>query len=153
MSIAEISSAPVYVAFADEPLAAAARQMCARGVGALVVVDTHDAQQRPIGILTDRDVVCGQVKRRTDLYCLTVGEVMTRNPLTVPADAALSEAVRAMSARGVRRAPVVDRSGALVGILTLDDLLPLIAQQLGELAGIADAQARGPPAAAAQRSA
>lgn len=153
MSIAEISSAPVYTAFADEPLAAAARQMCARGVGALVVVDTHDAQQRPIGILTDRDMVCGQVKRRTDLYCLTVGEVMTRNPLTVPADAALSEAVQAMSARGVRRAPVVDRSGALVGILTLDDLLPLIAQQLGELAGIADAQARGPPAAAAPRSA
>jgi len=153
MSIAEISSAPVYIAFADEPLAAAARQMCARGVGALVVVDTHDAQQRPIGILTDRDIVCGQVKRRTDLYCLTVGEVMTRNPLTVPADAALSEAVQAMSARGVRRAPVVDRSGALLAILTLDDLLPLIAQQLGELAGIADAQARGPPAAAAQRSA
>ena len=147
MSIAEISSAPVYVTTADQPLAAAAREMCARGVGALVVIDTRDAQPRPVGILTDRDIVCGQVTRRADLHCLTVDDVMTRNPLTLCADAAVSEAIQAISVRGVRRAPVVDRSGVLVGIVTLDDLLPALAQQLGELAGIADAQARALPAA------
>ncbi|HXW75504.1 MAG TPA: CBS domain-containing protein [Steroidobacteraceae bacterium] len=140
MSIADLSSAPVYTAFADQPLAAAAREMRARDVGALVVVDSR--AQRPVGILTDRDIVRGQVERRADLHCLTVGEVMTPNPVTVPAAAALSEAIQTMSAHGVRRAPVVDRSGALQGIVTLDDLLPALAQQLSVLAGIADAQAR-----------
>jgi CBS domain-containing protein len=140
MSIADLSSAPVYTAFADQPLAAAAREMRARNVGALVVVDTQ--APRPVGILTDRDIVRGQVERQADLHCLTVGEVMTPDPLTLPAETALSEAIQAMSARGVRRAPVVDRSGALLGIVTLDDLLPVLAQQLSELAGIADAQGR-----------
>jgi len=136
MRIAEISSSPVFVAYAAQPLAAAAREMRTQGVGALVVVDPHDSQQRPLGIITDRDIVRGQVERASDLYCLAVGDVMTRDPLTVAADAGLSEAIRAMSARGVRRAPVVDRSGGLVGIVTLDDVLPAVARELNELAGI-----------------
>ena len=145
MSVADLSSTPVYTTFAEQPLSAAAREMCARDVGALVVVDAR--AHRPVGILTDRDIVRGQLERCADLHCLTVGEVMTPNPLTVRAEAALSEAIQAMSARGVRRAPVVDRSGALLGIVTLDDLLPALAKQLSELAGLADAQARRLPKA------
>jgi CBS domain-containing protein len=136
MRIAEICSSPVFVAYAGQPLAAAAREMRTQGIGALVVVDPHDSQQRPLGILTDRDIVRGQVERGADLYCLTVADVMTRDPLTVAAEAGLSEAIRAMSARGVRRAPVVDRRGGLVGIVTLDDVLPAVAEELNELAGI-----------------
>ncbi|HYB32158.1 MAG TPA: CBS domain-containing protein [Steroidobacteraceae bacterium] len=143
MRIAEISSTPVFVAYASQPLAAAAREMRTQDVGALVVVDPRDPQQRPLGIITDRDIVRGQLERSADLYCLTVADVMTRDPLTVAADAGLGEAIRAMSERGVRRAPVVDRSGGLVGVVTMDDVLPAVARELNELAGITVVQARG----------
>jgi CBS domain-containing protein len=95
---------------------------------------------KPLGILTDRDIVCGQLDRAGDLHCLVVGDVMTRDPLTVRAELEVTEAIRALSARGVRRAPVVDSSGALIGVVTLDDLLPEVAQQLNALAGVASAQ-------------
>ncbi len=145
MRIVEIASAPVLVAYPGQPLAVAAREMRAHGIGALVVVDSHDPRQRPLGILTDRDIVRGQVEGRADLHCLTVGDVMTRDPLTIAAKAELSEAIGALRARGVRRAPVVDDTEGLVGIVTLDDLLPAIARQLNELAGIAVRQASGLP--------
>jgi CBS domain-containing protein len=141
MRIQEIASAPVFVAYPDQPLAQAAREMRSHGVGALVVVDARDSKRRPLGIVTDRDIVCGQLAQAADLYCLTVGNVMTRDPLTVPADAGLTDAIGAMSQRAVRRAPVVDGAGALVGIITLDDILPEIARELNELARIVDLQA------------
>ena len=141
MRIADMASAPVYITHPEQPLAVAAREMRARGVGALVVVDPRDARPRPVGILTDRDVLCGQLAQCADLHCLTVKDVMTRDPLTVSSSAGLAEAIGKMSARSVRRAPVVDETGALVGILTLDDVLPVVARELNDLAGIAQVQA------------
>jgi CBS domain-containing protein len=141
MRIAEIASAPVFVAYPEQPLAAAAHEMRTHGVGALVVVDPGASGRRPVGILTDRDIVCGQLARSADLYCLAVQEVMTRDPVTVSSGAGLTEAIGQMTVGGVRRAPVVDETGVLVGIITLDDLLPVVAQELNELAGIAHMQA------------
>jgi CBS domain-containing protein len=141
MRIMEIASAPVFVAHPEQSLAVAAREMRTRGVGALVVVDPRASGQRPVGILTDRDIVCGQLARSADLYCLTVEDVMTRDPLTFSSAAELTEAIGEMSARAVRRAPIVDDAGALVAILTLDDVLPILAQELQQLADIAQSQA------------
>jgi CBS domain-containing protein len=141
MKVLELASAPVFVAYPEQPLAVAAREMRTRGVGALVIVDPCDSRRRPLGILTDRDIVCGQLARSADLYCLAVRDVMTPDPLTVSSGAGLAEALGKMSAGGVRRAPVVDDAGALVGIITLDDVLPAVAQELNELAGIMEMQA------------
>jgi CBS domain-containing protein len=137
MKIDEICSSPVFVAYPDQALASAAREMRAHDVGALVVLAPGNGGQRPLGILTDRDIVLGQVRQCADLRCLTVGDVMTRDPLCIRADAELTEAIAMLASRGVRRAPVIDASGKLVGIITLDDLLPAIAQQLKELADMA----------------
>lgn len=134
-------SAPVFVARADQPLAAAAAELRDHDVGALVVVEVRNSEPWPVGILTDRDIIRGQVEHKADLHCLTVGDVMTRDPLTVGADSDVFEAIGAMSERRVRRAPVVGRSGALVGIVTLDDILPAVAEELRELAGILQLQA------------
>ena len=141
MRIREIASAPVFVAHPDQPLAQAAREMRIHEIGALVVVDARDTKRRPLGIVTDRDIVCGQLAKAADLYCLAVEDVMTRDPLTIPANAGLTDAIGAMGRRAVRRAPVVDDAGALVGMITLDDLLPEIARELSELARIVDWQA------------
>ena len=148
MKIGEICSSPVFVAHPEQALAAAAREMRAHAIGALVVVAAGDPRQCPLGILTDRDIVLGQVNQATDLRCLTVGDVMTPRPLCVRADTEVTEAMALLASRAVRRAPVIDCAGVLVGILTLDDLLPAIAKQLQELAETVTPQRKGCAAAA-----
>jgi predicted transcriptional regulator len=99
-----------------------AREMRRRHTGAVIVVEPWGEGVAAGRNRTDRDIVCGQLARGADMFCLTVGDVMTRNPLTVAATSSLSETVERLSARGVRRAPVVNVAGDLVGIISLDDL-------------------------------
>src|SRR5512146_3017622 len=79
MKNADIATVKVLVGHPDQPLAQAARTMCAESVGALVIVDPEDTRKRPVGILTDRDVVRGQLLKAADLHCLLVRDVMTAN--------------------------------------------------------------------------
>jgi len=116
--------------------------MCQHHIGALLVVEPGDVKRRPIGILTDRDILLGQLARSADLFCLTVGDVMTRNPLAVHADMSVQSAIQTLNAQSVRRAPVLDREGALVGIVTLDDLLPVVCRELAAIGALLDSQAR-----------
>jgi CBS domain-containing protein len=116
--------------------------MCEQHVGALVVTDRDDPGQHPVGILTDRDIVRGQLRLGADLYCLTVNDVMTSDPLVLPADMEVTEAIEALAARAVRRAPVVGPAGTPPGMVTLDDLLPALAHELETLAALVGTQAR-----------
>ncbi len=141
VKIRDLYSPQPQTAFRDEPLADAARLLCDRHVGALIIVNRGDPLRRPIGILTDRDIVRGEIRRGADLYLLTVGEIMTPDPLVLRTDLGLTEAIGALTARCVRRAPVVDASGALLGIVTFDDLLPAVASELMTLASLMGAQA------------
>ncbi len=134
MIIGDIRTPNALTAYAETPLAEAARSMRENHVGALVVLDPHDPKRRPIGMLTDRDILRGQIARGADLHCLTVEDVMSRNPLSLPLGMSLEEAIEALNARAVRRAPVVDATGSLAGIVTLDNLLPAIARELQSLA-------------------
>lgn len=140
MRVRDLYSPGAQTAPPEQPLAQAARTMIAGHVGSLVIV--ADGGRRPIGMLTDRDIVRGQLRLGADLFCLTVRDVMTPDPLTIAADLGVAQAIQAMSARGVRRAPIVDAGGALIGVITLDDLLPAVARELGELATLIGTQAR-----------
>ncbi|HTY49015.1 MAG TPA: CBS domain-containing protein [Steroidobacteraceae bacterium] len=142
MRLMDVYTPRASTTFPDEPLAAAARRMSEEHIGALVVVSRGDAAGRPVGILTDRDIVRGQLRRLTDLFCLTSGDVMTQDPLVFRWHMEVTEAIEALSVHGIRRAPVVDETGALAGIITLDDLLPVMAQELTDLAGLMGTQAR-----------
>ncbi len=142
MNIGDICSREVYVVRRDEPLAEAVREMRKRHVGAIVVAERAGELLRPIGIVTDRDVVCGQIDRRADLFCLAVADVMTPDPLTISESAGVADAVESLSSRGVRRAPVVADTGDLVGMVTLDDILSAVAEELGALAELIGYQAK-----------
>jgi CBS domain-containing protein len=120
-------------ATADESIREAAKRMDARGVGCLVVVD---AGGRPVGMLTDRDLVMRGLRRRRDPDTTTVGEVMHGDVTRVREAAPLEVAIRRMRSDAVRRIPVTDDAGRLVGILTADDVLQLASS---ELAGVAEA--------------
>jgi CBS domain-containing protein len=141
MHIGDICSRDVYIVRPDEPLVAAVTEMNNRHIGAVVVVESRGELVRPIGLVTDRDVVRGQLDRNADLFGLTVADVMTKSPLVVQESSGAAEAIERMSARGVRRAPVVSDSGDLVGIVTFDDLLPVIAEDLAALAKLIGTQA------------
>jgi CBS domain-containing protein len=142
MNIGDICSREVYVVRRDEPLAEAVKEMRNRHVGAVVVAEPAGAVLRPVGIVTDRDIVRGQIDRRADLFCLSVDDVMTRDLLILPESAEVADAIDMLSRRGVRRAPVAAENGDLVGIVTLDDLLPLIAEELTALAQLIGHQAK-----------
>jgi len=143
MRIRDLYTPDARTARPEQSLAEAAGAMIASHVGSLVVVEGDgDPGRRPIGILTDRDIVRGQLRLAADLFCLTVGDVMTAHPLTLPIHLGLMEAIEAMHARGVRRAPAVDGAGNLVGMVTLDDLLPAVARELGDLTALMGGQAR-----------
>jgi CBS domain-containing protein len=120
-------------ATADESVREAARRMDARGVGCLVVVDADD---KPIGMLTDRDLVMRVLRRRRDPEQTKVGEVMHPEVSSVTEDAPLERALRRMHQEGLRRLPVVDQKGRLTGIFAADDALQLLAS---EVAGVAEA--------------
>lgn len=142
MKIADICNRKVYLIKSEQPLVDAAREMQQRHVGALVVADSTVAPVQPTGIITDRDIVCGQFARKADLHCLVVADVMSRDPVTVSEESGLDEAIETLRSWGVRRAPVVNAGGDLVGIVTLDDLLPVLAAELNALATLMGTQAR-----------
>jgi CBS domain-containing protein len=151
MRAADLCSREVYLAKPEQALAEAAREMKNRHVGVLVVVRTEGRITRPIGVLTDRDVLVGQLARKADLFCLTVGDVMTAKPITVNQNDDVGQIVQRLASARVRRAPVVNDAGDLVGILSLDDLLPAVAEEISMLARLIGTQSlvetrRSPPA-------
>ena len=127
---------PVTVRRFDE-LTKAAQLMREKHVGYLVVVepDEADGSQRPVGVLTDRDIVITVVAREADPRTLRVGDIMTQQPVTVSASDSIERALREMRRIGVRRLPTVGQRGELVGIVSLDDMLDVLAGELQNIAG------------------
>jgi CBS domain-containing protein len=99
-------------------------------VGDVVVVDREGEGAKPVGILTDRDIVIELLAEDVNLAAVNVGDVMSRDLATVGEDTKLLDALDVMKTNGVRRLPVVSKKGALVGLLTVDDILELVAEQL-----------------------
>jgi CBS domain-containing protein len=114
----------------DIDVRSAVRLMESEGVGCVVVTE----RGRPVGMLTDRDAALAVLTRRLDAGVVPVREVMQRPVQTVDAEAALGWALSLFRTSRLRRAPVVDADGALVGVLALDDLLRLLATEVGDLA-------------------
>jgi len=112
-----------------------AQLMRERHIGFLVVYEQGDDIRKPIGVLTDRDIVLGVVAKNIDPHSVTVKDVMTRQPLVADEADELSEALQAMRMAGIRRVPVVDTRGALTGVMALDDAIDLVTGLLCDISG------------------
>ena len=134
MNAGELCNREVVFAYRNTPLVEAARLMREHHVGSLVVVVDRLSERVPVGILTDRDIVVAVVAKELDPRGLTVGDVVTGELIAVREKDGMPDALRLMREKGVRRVPVLTHSGALAGILTIDDLLDLMAEELGALA-------------------
>ncbi len=136
MAVGEICSRQVVFARRDESVAAAAKLMRESHVGCLVVTDENEGKRVPVGMLTDRDITVAVVAPGLDAEAILVGDVMSGELLSVQEDAGISETVELMRVRGIRRVPVTDSEGALVGLIAADDILALLAEEIAGLAGM-----------------
>lgn len=111
-------------------------------VGALVVVDARE-KTRPIGIVTDRDLVLELMAEGLDPAVFTAGDIMTVDLVTATPNMDAMEAVQLMKKHRLRRLVLVDEKGRLVGIITMEDILELLTRELADLAaGLAGARDR-----------
>ncbi len=139
MAIGEICRRDVVVAARDITVRNAAQLMRERHVGCVVLAEERDGRSRPCGIVTDRDVVVAVTALGLDADVIRAGDVAAKELLEIHEGAGIAETVAVMRTKGVRRLPVVDQDGYLVGIVTADDILELLA---GELTGIASMVSR-----------
>jgi CBS domain-containing protein len=132
MCVADICRREVVTIGPRASLVEAATLMREKHVGMLVVVEPVPAGADRIvqGVLTDRDIVTTVVGRDTEPGTLSVGDVMTRSPLLAAEDQTVAAVLRHMRDVGVRRIPVVGTRSQLVGVLSLDDILDGVAEQL-----------------------
>lgn len=130
MPVSDICEWNVVTLQRNATVAECANQMRQTHVGAIVVVEHAGSQAVPVGIVTDRDIVVEVVATGLDPEVMTLGDIMSDNLVVANHTSGIFEAIQKMAAKGVRRLPLVDSAGALVGIVTMDDLYAVIADEL-----------------------
>jgi len=136
MSAGEYCNRDVVVIEKTEPVREAVHLMRNNHVGNVVVVEKRENASIPLGILTDRDIVVEVLAEDVNLDAVNVGDVMSYQLVTVNQDTKLLDAVKLMRIKGVRRLLVVNEQGELLGILSVDNLLELVAEQLTDIVSL-----------------
>jgi CBS domain-containing protein len=133
MPIGSLCNRNVVFAARDTTIADAANLMRHQHVGDVVVIDKVDGQLLPVGIVTDRDIVVEVVAMCLDAKVLTLGDILIGNLVTVDELDERDDTLRLMCLKGIRRMPVVNAAGGLVGIVTVDDIIGQLAVELTEV--------------------
>jgi CBS domain-containing protein len=131
LTAGDICSRMVTIAYPSLALDEAARLMRQRHVGCLVIVEELSATESlVVGVLTDRDIAMGVVAADRDPHGMRVGDLMSKDVVTAREQDSLLDVVAAMQRRKVRRIPVTGARDVLVGLVSLDDVLAAMAQQM-----------------------
>lgn len=138
MSISEFCNRNVIGVAGDTPVIEAAALMRQHHVGDVIVVEEVHGQRKPVGIVTDRDLVVEVMASGLDPRQLKVSDLVSGPVVTIDEGASYAQTVGLMSVKGIRRMPVVGRAGELIGIITLDDILWQLAAPLAALAGLSE---------------
>ncbi len=133
MSVGEYCNRDVIVMGADESVLDAARLMREHHVGDVLIVEEREGERMPLGILTDRDLAIEVVAAGGDAERLRVADVMSGDLLTAKEEDDTMATLQRMRNGGVRRMPVVNRTGGLIGIITVDDFINVFAEQMEDL--------------------
>jgi signal-transduction protein with cAMP-binding, CBS, and nucleotidyltransferase domain len=127
MTVLECCRMDVVTASPDAKVTEVAELMNDTNVGCVVITSDDEC---PIGIVTDRDIVVRVVAEGRDPKKTAIEEVMTRDPAVVEDGTGLFESMQFMRDEGVRRLPIIDSEGKLAGIITMDDIIRLIGQEM-----------------------
>jgi CBS domain-containing protein len=146
MNASELMSPATFWCTPESYLCDVARNMAEDGLGMLPVVKDSD-EFRPVGVLTDRDIVCRAVARARNPVYLQVQDVMSTPPICVGRDTSLEDCIGAMEAAGIRRLLVCDPNGDLAGVISQGDLArqappELVSDLLRRISGHAQTEPR-----------
>ena len=142
MRAGEYCNREVVVVDEERSITQAAEIMREYHVGDVVICKVKYGKQVPVGIFTDRDIALEIVAKGTDPESISVSDAMSFDLTTVTEDDDLMHVIEVMRDKGIRRVPVVDADEALVGILTVDDIVDLLSEVLIDLAHLVDRQKR-----------
>ena len=134
MKIGEICTREVVCTAVDTPVAAAAKLMRQYHMGDVIVTRNDGDKRTPLGIVTDRDIVLGVIAPELAPDTITVGDIMGQELTTASEHEDVFDVIQRMRDKGVRRMPIVDIDGALAGIVFIDDVLEVLAEEITELA-------------------
>lgn len=141
MSISTLCNREVIIIEPEASVLEAAKLMRKHHVGSILAVNKRNTKRIPVGIVTDRDLIVEVIATELDPAVITVGDIMVSELVTVNQNTGVFETIQYMRRKAVRRTPVIDDDGALIGLVTMDDLLPFLAEELAELTKIADREA------------
>jgi CBS domain-containing protein len=136
MSVGQFCNRDTVIARKEESIVEAAKLMREFHVGSVIVVEDASHAPKPIGIVTDRDLVVEILAVELDPGVVTVGDIMSYDLVTAHEQDGLWDTLQRMRTKGIRRVPVIDAEGSLVGILSSDDLLEVLTGELSELVKI-----------------
>ena len=143
MRIIDLATIHVVTIRAGASVGEAARLMRENHVGTVVIVGDNRSMLAPIGLITDRDIVVGPIAAGVkDLETLKVEDIANQELVTAEADQEISDVARMMLTSGVRRVPIVNVAGALVGIVSYDDLMSNMAEDLADFTRLHSRQRR-----------
>jgi CBS domain-containing protein len=134
MTLKTLCNRDVLVVGKDENVLEAAVLMREYHTGDVIIVEERQGSRYPVGIVTDRDIVIELVAKGIAIESVTVGDLMCGELVLAREEDSLFDAIQLMRRKGIRRLPVVDQNGALAGIITADDLIDLVAEQLQGIA-------------------
>jgi CBS domain-containing protein len=115
--------------------------MFEKHVGTVILTRTPSDRPVAAGIITDRDVICAQIEHGGDLGSFPAVRHMTQDPLSFSEDVRVEDALSRMRERGVRRAIVLDESGGLIGLVSVDDIILRLADQVAAIGRLLETQA------------
>ena len=129
MTLENFCRKPVVKILPERNVAEACRVMEEYNIGCLIVEDDG----KLCGIVTDQDIALKVAGAMRDPQQTAVREIMTTNPIRISVDKDLRHLTSLMHAFHVRRVPIVNGHDTIVGIITLDDIIALIASEMSEI--------------------
>ena len=133
MTVGTVCNRDVVTAERESAVIELAQLMRSRHVGDVVIVENRDGRRYPVGLVTDRDLVLEVVALGLNPAGLVAGDLLTEPLVVVEESDELDQALARMRTHGVRRLPVVDVGGALVGVLSSDDVIEMLSDQVSDL--------------------
>jgi len=121
MLVKEVMTANPACCVPETGLQEVAKMMVDHDCGEIPVVESKE-KKIPVGVITDRDIVCRTVAQGTNPLDLTVSDCMTKPCVTVTPEMSVEECSRILEENKIRRVPVVDTAGSCCGIVALADI-------------------------------
>ena len=133
MNVGEICSRNVIQVSQQDSVLKVARIMREQHVSAVIVVDNIEGEFRPQGMITDRDLVLEVLAVKIDPTVVKAEDILTSELICVTETHEVSEALKYLRYYGVRRAPVVNIEGVLVGLFSIEDSLSILSEEFSQL--------------------